>query len=86
MRKIWDKLVQLINKIPLDKLLHFLAGLIIAAFFAIIFGMKVCLIPVIIAGFAKEFFDKLTTSTWEWWDLVATCLGGLLIQLFVLLG
>lgn len=86
MRKIWDKLVQLINKIPLNKLLHFLAGLIIASFFAIIFGMKVCLIPVIVAGFAKEFFDKLTTGTWEWWDLVATCLGGLLIQLFVLLG
>ena len=86
MRKIWDKLVQLINKIPLDKLLHFLAGLIIAAFFAIIFGMKVCLIPVIIAGFAKEFLDKWVTGTWEWWDLVATCLGGLLIQLFVLLS
>lgn len=86
MRKIWDKLVQLINKIPLDKLLHFLAGLIIASFFAIIFGMKICLLPVIIAGFAKEFFDKWVTGTWEWWDLVATCLGGLLIQLFVLLG
>ena len=86
MRKIWDKLVQLLNKIPWVKWLHFVAGLIIAAFFAITLGMKVCLVPVIIAGFAKEFFDKWTTGTWEWWDFVATCIGGLLIQFFVLLS
>ena len=86
MRNIWDKLVQLLNKIPLGKWLHFVAGLIIAAFFAITLGMKVCLVPVIFAGFAKEFFDKWTIGTWEWWDFVATWIGGLLIQLFVLLS
>lgn len=85
MRKIWDKLVQLLYKVPWDKQLHFFAGLIVAAFFAITFGMKACLVPVIFAGLAKEFFDKKTTQLWDWWDFLATCLGGLLIQLFVLL-
>ena len=29
MRKIWDKIVALISKVPYDKLLHFIAGLVI---------------------------------------------------------
>lgn len=36
MRKIWDKIVALISKVPYDKLLHFIAGVLIAAFFAIV--------------------------------------------------
>lgn len=85
MRQLWDKLVQLLYKVPWDKWLHFFAGLIIAAFFAITFGMKACLVPAIIAGLAKELFDKKTTGILDWWDFGATCFGGLLIQLFVLL-
>ena len=48
--------------------------------------MTVCIVPVIFAGFIKEFFDKWTTQEWDWWDFVATCAGGLIIQLFVILG
>ncbi len=86
MRKIWDKIVGWLVAIPTDKKMHFVAGAFLSAFFAISLGMKVAIIPAIVAGFIKEFFDKWTTDTWEWWDFAATCFGGLLIQGFVLLN
>lgn len=86
MRKIWDKIVALLVAIPQDKKMHFVAGLIIAAFFALAPGMKAAIVPAIAAAFIKEFFDQWTTGKWEWWDFAVTCLGGLLIQVFILLG
>ena len=86
MRKIWDKIVEWIQSIHADKKMHFVAGFIIAAFFALALGMKIAIVPAIFAGLIKEFFDKWTTEKWEWWDFAATCLGGLLIQVFILLG
>ena len=86
MRKIWDKIVAWILAIPTDKKLHFVAGFIIAAFFGLALGMKAIIVPAIFAGFIKEFFDLWTTQKWEWWDFAATCFGGLLAQLFVVLN
>lgn len=71
MRKIWDWIVALISKVPYDKLLHFIAGLLAVAIFV---------------GIAKEAFDWATTKKVEWLDLLATAIGGLIIQAFVLLG
>ena len=85
-RKIWDAIVRLISKVDYDKLLHFCAGLIIAAIFALPLHMEVCIVPVIFAAFIKEFFDLWTTDKWEWWDFGATCIGGLVIQLLVILS
>lgn len=85
MRKIWDKIVALISKVPYDKLLHFIAGLVIAAFFCITLGMKVCIVPAIAAGIIKEFFDGWTSEQMDWWDFVATVSGGLVIQVFAIL-
>ena len=85
-RKIWDAIVSFINRVPHDKLLHFVAGVIIAAFFAISLGMKFCFWPVIFFAFGKEFFDKWTTGEWDWWDFGATCIGGLVPQIFALLN
>ena len=84
-RKIWDALVKLIYKVPFDKWLHFMAGLIIAAFFNITLGVEGCIKAALCAGVLKELFDLLTTDTAEWKDLLATVLGGLVIQLFVLI-
>lgn len=86
MRKIWNWIVALISKVPYEKLLYFIAGLIIAAFFFIVLKMKAAIVPAIFAGFIKKFFDQWTTQEWDWWDFVATCAGGLIIQLFVILG
>ena len=83
-RKIWDAVVRFICSVPYDKLLHFIAGVLIAAFFNITLGMGFCFWPVLFIAFGKEFFDKWTTGIWEWWDFGATCIGGAVIQLFVL--
>ena len=87
MRKIWDKIVAWILSVPADKRLHFVCGIIIAAFFAIALGMKFCFWPVIFVAFGKEFFDIWTGGQkFDVWDFVATLLGALVPQLFVLLN
>ena len=37
--KIWNKLIALIAKIPVDKLYHFIAGLMIMAVLGVMFGL-----------------------------------------------
>lgn len=81
---MWSKLMALLAGIPVDKYLHFIAGLIISAFFCITLGMKVCIVPTIFAGFIKEFVDEWRYGGFDWYDLLATCLGGLIIQLFAI--
>lgn len=86
MRKIWDKIVAFILSIPADKRLHFVCGIIAAAFFAIALGMRFCFWPVIFVAFAKEFFDMWTGGELDWKDFGATLLGAIVPQIFVLLN
>ena len=86
MRKIWDKIVAWFLSIPTDKRLHFVAGFIIASFFAISLGMTFCFWPVIFFAFGKEFFDAWTGGEFDWKDFVATLCGGALCQGLVALG
>lgn len=86
MRKIWDKIVAWFLSIPTDKRLHFACGLVIAAFFAIALDMKLCFWPVVFFAFGKELFDASTGGKWDWWDFLATMLGSLVPQAFVLLN
>jgi len=83
-RKIWDAIVSFVCNIPYDKLLHFIAGLVISAIFYIDLKMVPCIVPAIAAGVIKEFFDMWTTDQADWKDLVATVAGGALIQLLVI--
>lgn len=86
MRKIWDKIVAWFLAIPRDKCLHFGAGIVIADFFAIALGMRFCFWPVIFFAVGKEFFDQWTGGKFDWWDVLATLLGALVPQIFVLLN
>ena len=87
-KKIWDSIVSLLSKVPYDKWLNFIGGFVIATFFCIALGMKVCIVPAIAAGFIKEFFDMWTSEEgkFDWWDFAAVCIGGLVPQIFVLLN
>ena len=50
-RKIWDAFVTLVNKVPKDKLLHFVMGLLIAAFCALVLNWGPwCILPAIALG------------------------------------
>lgn len=85
MRKIFDKIVAFFNALTVDKYLHFIAGLIVAAFFHIALGMEVCIAPVIVAGFVKEFIDEWRYGGADIIDFSATVAGGAVIQLIVAL-
>ena len=83
--KVWDALVNWLNSIRRDRLYHFICGLIIAAFTCITLHLGVwCIVPVLIAGFVKEFIDKWRGQSFDWVDLAATMVGGLLIALFAI--
>ena len=85
-RKIWDAFVTLVNKVPKEKLLHFVMGLLIAAFCALVLNWGPwCILPAIAFGALKELFDWWTTKVVEWWDFGATSIGGLIILFFVLI-
>ncbi len=84
-RNIWDRFVGWLYKIPFDKWLHFVAGLIIAALAAITLHIDACIVIALAAGILKETFDVLTTGKVEWQDIAATLIGGAVIQVFVLL-
>ena len=83
MRQIWNKIVAWVLSIPADKRLHFVCGLIIAAFFAIALDMKFCFWPVIFFAAGKEVFSS--GQNFDWKDFAATLLGAVVPQLFVLL-
>ena len=86
-RKVWDAFVRLVSKVPYDKWLHFVFGLLIAAFCCITLGWGYwSILPTIALSFAKEGMDKWTTGQWDWWDIIAGCIGGLVIELFVVLA
>ena len=87
LRKIWNAIVSLIYKVPYDKLLHFIMGLLFTAIFAVLFpkAAKWCILVAIVIGVLKELFDFWTTKQWDWKDFLATVIGGLTIWIFTFL-
>lgn len=87
LRKIWDAIVAFFEKIPHDKKLHAAAGFVIATFFGLALGMKFCFWPLVFIAGIKEFFDEWTTGQeFDWKDYVATLIGAIIPQIFVLLN
>lgn len=68
-----------------DKLLHFFAGIAITALVALLcptiataaffFGFA--------AGVAKEVYDYFTDGLFDWYDLVVTAAGALIVQVLI---
>ena len=85
MKKIWNKIVRFFNALSADKYLHFIVGLIVAAFFNIALGMEACIAPAIVAGILKEVVDESNGRKADWADFVDTIAGGAVIQLIVIL-
>lgn len=86
MKKFYEKVLGWFRGIGIDKYWHFIAGVVIAAFFALVVGLETCILPVIVVAFAKEGYDTIVKLVpIDWWDLTATVLGGLIVQVFVYL-
>lgn len=62
---------------PIDKRLHFAAGVIIAVFFGAIIAPAAGFVLAFIAGILKELLDEASYSGYDWKDMVVTWLGGL---------
>jgi hypothetical protein len=66
------------GKVPVDKFLHFICGLVIAALLTPLIGAYSIVVVAVIA-LLKEIYDYLHKDihTPDFWDWVATVLGGL---------
>ena len=82
--KIYDSVMIWLGGIARDKILHLLAGVLIAALFALIVPCSAgwCSIFAVFAGVAKEVIDQYRYNGWDWADLAYTVIGGLIIQIF----
>lgn len=69
-------------------MLHFIAGLMITAFVAVIVPRfaPIAMTVAVVAGFAKEVRDEIVYGGFDWYDLLATVLGGVVMQVFIYLS
>lgn len=86
-RSIWDSFVASILSYGNDKMLHFMFGALVASFASITLHMSwYSILPTIVVGLGKEIFDFITTKNFDWRDLLATTLGGALVESFIAMG
>lgn len=67
---------EFINKLPKDKLLHFVAGALIYQSTVWFIGYY-AIIPVVICALGKEVYDHYYGGTVDGYDAVTTIVGGL---------
>ena len=64
------------SDIPKDKIYHFISGFLLCVIFSVINDPITGIGGAIVAGVMKECYDDYTYGGFDWWDLVATWLGG----------
>lgn len=85
-KKIWGRITTFLSKIGCDKCYHFIVGLVVAAFFCITLKWSYwSIIPVAVIAALKEFCDLRLYGKYDWMDFIATCLGGLIIILCIII-
>lgn len=77
----------MLGNLPSDKMLHFIAGLMITAFVAVVVPRfaPIAMTVAVVAGFAKELRDEIAYGGFDWYDLLATVLGGVVMQVLIFL-
>jgi hypothetical protein len=78
----------MLGNLPSDKMLHFIAGLMITAFGAVVVPRfaPIAMTVAVVAGFAKELRDEIAYGGFDWKDLLATVLGGVVMQVLIFLS
>lgn len=76
-----NKLLRLPEKIPADKRLHMLIGVVLVSILTTFtVSMYIVLIPLAILAWGIEFYQKFTKSgTYDNWDAIAVVVGGLIV-------
>lgn len=70
-----------LNTLPLDKIVHFLVGALIAAI-VLPFGMNYAIAAVFISAFGKELLDFALGKEFDYMDFIWTAVGGLLFVFY----
>ncbi len=77
------------NKIPYDKRLHIIAGFLIGVIGTVITPYSVLgILAAFMAGIAKELYDQYSYGGFDYQDMIATWMGGIIgsaIGLFVMI-
>jgi hypothetical protein len=78
----------MLGSIPSDKMLHFIVGMLITAIVAVLVPRftPIAMTVAVVAGFAKELRDEITYGGFDWKDLLATVLGGVVMQVLIFLS
>lgn len=82
--KLYDAVARRLAAIPIDKWLHFVFGIVIAAASYFLLDIKACIAPVIVAAIVKELIDEFRCGGADFADLAYTVVGGAIIQLLCL--
>ena len=82
------RLLKILGSIPSDKMLHFIVGMLITAIAAVIVPRftPIAMTVAVVAGFAKELRDEIAYGGFDWYDLLATVLGGVVMQVLIFLS
>ena len=82
--KIINRILLIAFKIKQDKLMHFIAGIIICGIVGCIpIVQEFAFLFAIAAGWAKELYDKSQGNPMNGLDIYATSLGGVIQQIFI---
>ncbi len=77
------KIIDFLGSIQADKLLHFIAGMLIAGVVGVIpCFTNYAFIVAVIAGVVKEVYDEFSYGGWDSLDLLYTAIGGAVMQIF----
>lgn len=84
-KQIYNAIASYLGRIAVDKLLHFICGMFITSFFIIVVPCTAMYAITFsaVAGVLKEWFDHYLYKGWNWYDLLATVLGGFIVQILV---
>ncbi|MBO7314424.1 MAG: hypothetical protein J6U49_02040 [Alistipes sp.] len=82
--KLYDDVASFLAGIAIDKWLHFIFGIVIAAVSFFLLDMKACIAPVIVAAIVKECIDEVRYGGADLADFAYTVAGGAIIQLLCL--
>lgn len=77
-----DQIKSKLRSLPLDKIVHFLVGMVILSLLYP-FGLVLSLVASVVLAFAKEAFDYWSYGGFDLKDLGATILGAILMLVYL---
>jgi len=83
MNKILNKILRFPEKIPNDKRLHMLAGVVLVSILSVFtINVFIVLPTMVLIAWGIEFYQKFTKSgTYDNYDALAVVVGGLIVYL-----